>query len=657
MLGHVVRLCRAIGFFRILFYFFITVAVVFSSKFSPQLPLLDRVDKFVYDLTTSIASWSWSSSIDKRVTIVIYDADTLRNMKKKSPFDRELLAKALKQIDEFGPKAIGVDILFDQPQPQDDETLVSVLRGLRAPTSVAYLPSAASAGPTEPHQPLEQAFLEPQEQKFLDSFMARLAGTAARPASVRSAEERGGYVRSWTAPAAGSVPGMAFSVAGSPRDFREYSGPIRFRHPSSKGAYTFNTVAIDSLKTPELAKGVEGHIRGHYVLVGGEVEPLDKHWTPLNATTNTSMYGLEVLGHELVQALDHFQFQELPDWSLWLIIAAAWLVGVATCLSPAALGIPASILTVLYGYDTRPYPATGAMVCWLFGWGLTSAAARAVSSEQRRYAQSALGKYLPVNIATEILKDPKLLNLNGERREIWVIFADLENFTKLSEQVEPEAIARYINGYLSRLSTVVLEHGGTIDKFVGDAVVAFWGAPIARADDADRAILAAVALAEAGEAYRDSILGECPHFGRTRVGLHFGACVVGNFGGVNRIQYTALGDAMNTASRLESANKVLDTRILASWEALERGSSNRFRRMGRISVRGRAAPIDVFDCDPNFPPEAIRRLDAAVTQFLAGDGRALAVIESLCAEFPNDAPLANLAQRLRSTGPGNVFAL
>ena len=121
-----------------------------------------------------------------------------------------------------------------------------------------------------------------------------------------------------------------------------------------------------------------------------------------------------------------------------------------------------------------------------------------------------------------------------------------------------------LNHYLDMMSETVLRHGGTIDKFVGDAVVAFWGAPIARDDDGERAVRAAIAMYEAGEEFRRSAGRDIPPIGCTRVGLHWGDAVVGNFGGKGRIQYTALGDGMNTAARLESANKLLHSTILVS---------------------------------------------------------------------------------------------
>ncbi|MEQ1511038.1 MAG: adenylate/guanylate cyclase domain-containing protein, partial [Sphingopyxis sp.] len=219
-----------------------------------------------------------------------------------------------------------------------------------------------------------------------------------------------------------------------------------------------------------------------------------------------------------------------------------------------------------YGFDTLGLPVAGTAGGWLLAFIAATSALRAVGAEERAFAQSALGKYLPRDIAQEILRDPDRLALHGEKKAIYCLFSDLEGFTTMSHIMSPENVAFVLNAYLDTLSEVVLAHGGTIDKFVGDAVVAFWGAPISRADDAQKAAQALIAMTAAGEAFAKRMAGEqdgtLPPIGRTRVGLHFGEAVVGNFGGEGRIQYTALGDSMNTAARLESANKLMKTRAL-----------------------------------------------------------------------------------------------
>jgi adenylate cyclase len=468
---------------------------------------------------------------------------------------------------------------------------------------------------------------------------------------------------------------MPLSVIGTSKGFATYGGPIRFQPPRGDIGAAFTTIPIEWLDRPDRLADLRSIVEGRYVFVGGAATGEDLWYTPLSpgvrlgGATDRKVYGVEILAHMTAQALDGFQYRPLPEWTLWLVMLAAVAIGAANALLPvpaamslavvALFAFPFGVPIVLISrdYDVSTYPAIGTVIAGLYGWIVVSAIARSVSSDQRRYAHSALGKYLPADVAREILKSPERLKLSGERRDLYVIFTDLEGFTELSSQSEPEVIAKYINGYLSALSRVVLEHGGTIDKFVGDALVAFWGAPIRRADDGDRALRAVIALAEVGEAFRHTVGADAPLFGRTRVGLHFGSSLVGNFGGESRIQYTALGDPMNTASRLEAANKALGTHLLVSSEALAAVRDHEFRPMGRIRVRGRTTPIDVFDFQPDFPATARLELKRAVAAFAAGDAGALADIERVAAAFPADVPLQGLVDRSRRAGPGNAYSV
>jgi adenylate cyclase len=149
-----------------------------------------------------------------------------------------------------------------------------------------------------------------------------------------------------------------------------------------------------------------------------------------------------------------------------------------------------------------------------------------VNSRKGRWASICRARSLRKSCAI-----PNGCRCTAKSAEIFCLFSDLEGFTKLTHAVEPEVIARLLNDYLDRLSAVVLQYGGTLDKFVGDAVVAFWGAPIAYPDDGERAVRAAYAMYLAGEEFRKNVPEGVPRIGRTRVGLHYGEAIVGNFGG------------------------------------------------------------------------------------------------------------------------------
>jgi len=221
-------------------------------------------------------------------------------------------------------------------------------------------------------------------------------------------------------------------------------------------------------------------------------------------------------------------------------------------------------------------------------------------------------------------------------------------------------VAKLLNRYLELLSAVVLDHGGVIDKFVGDAVVAFWGAPIARPDDAERAARAGYAIWQAGENFRREVAAmdaDLPPIGKTRVGLHYGEAVIGNFGGDTRIQYTALGDSMNTAARLEAANKPLQSSVMASREFIEQSNLDWWRAMGRVVLRGRAQPVDIYEPAPDFADEDRKKLERASALAKQTPDAAATLIDEVAAGHPGDTALQNYAERIRNLDERGAYVL
>jgi adenylate cyclase len=334
------------------------------------------------------------------------------------------------------------------------------------------------------------------------------------------------------------------------------------------------------------------------------------------------------------------------------------LVPVLLTLGILYLGLP--FLLHFYDVDTYGLPAVGWLVGWIISFTVVTAAARAAGAAKRSFAQGALGKYIPADIANAIMEEPELLSLGGEKRNIYVLFSDLEGFTKMSHAIPPEMVAKLLNRYLEMLSKVVLDHGGVIDKYVGDAVVAFWGAPIARPDDAQRAAKAGYAMWQAGEAFRAEVAAmdpDLPPIGKTRVGLHYGEAVVGNFGGETRIQYTALGDSMNTAARLEAANKPLGSNVTASREFIEQSNPEDWVPMGRIVLRGRARPVDIYQPRPDLSAEDRRKLEEAVQVSDTNAVLAARLVDEVAAGNSGDLALENYSNRIRHLNDGGAYVL
>lgn len=220
----------------------------------------------------------------------------------------------------------------------------------------------------------------------------------------------------------------------------------------------------------------------------------------------------------------------------------------------------------------------------------------ATEGRQKQFIKQAFRFYLSPHVIEQILRDPAQLQLGGERRELTILFCDLEGFTTLAEKLDPLALTTLLNDYLSDMTEIVLEEGGTLDKYEGDAFIAFWNAPLAQPDHAARGCRAALRcsrrLAERREEYRRQSGAEL----RMRIGLNTGDVVVGNMGSRQRFNYTVLGDAANLASRLEGANKLFGTTLMISAATWAPATEQVVvRQIGPLRVVGRREPVQVYE--------------------------------------------------------------
>lgn len=654
---------RQLGWGRLSFTFVFLLFALIVARHAWQLPLAIEAERALYDWRQVLSTEKVDQ--DDRIVQIVYTDETLAATGKRSPLDRVVLAKALKRIDSLQPKAIGIDILIDQPQPEDPE-IISALQNVKTPTFLAFA-SAETA--------TEKIML--WQQQFLEDFQKKLAPGNVRPASIMIQTDDDNVLRSWPNIGKSGPPLLPVAMAGERGvEFRNYDRSIHYRLPAFTERPVFATLPIDTFSqdalfsSPEVTELFRRQIAGKYVLIGGHIQDIDIFETPVNKVSGRPMWGVETFAHMLAQELDGRMSEPVPNWVHWLaaiaiVTGASWTA--MSNLRPALTVVLVvlqfiAVATIPFllqtrGIDTQNLPAFGWGAGWFLAFAAVGSAARAVGSEQRKFAQSALGKYLPRDIAAEILRDPESLALHGEKREIFVVFTDLEGFTKLSHAIDPEVVATLLNRYLDMLSDVVLRHGGTIDKFVGDAIVAFWGAPIQRPDDGERAAKAAYALFQAGEEFRRTVPDGVPAIGKTRVGLHHGDAIVGNFGGEGRIQYTALGDSMNTASRLESANKQLASNVLVSREAAEMSGLDWFRPLGKVVLRGRATPIEVMEPVPEMAENERKSFTDLAERAMKGDVSAITMLSESSVNHPHDEPLANFVYRLAHQEEGGYFVL
>jgi adenylate cyclase len=382
-----------------------------------------------------------------------------------------------------------------------------------------------------------------------------------------------------------------------------------FGSPSDPGAPTASSFRVVSFV--DVLRGHADPAAWHdgVVLIGllGAAGFADDYWTPVS-DQGRKMSGVEIHANVAATLLSTQFVRDAPlPLDLLLIFGLALLTGALS----ANLGVRDACFAtfaVLSGYVVAALVAVDqfglqlALATPVLGVGLTFVGSTtyrvAVEQRQVRSLQTALASVIPPDVARAIARNPARLHLGGERREITVLFADLRGFTTFAEGVEPEVLSHVMTEYLDAMTGVIFAHGGTLDKFIGDAVMAFWNAPLDDADHARHAAVAAIemqmALAQLGDHWQARGLRRQ----RMRIGIHTGPASVGNMGSSRRFAYTALGDAVNVAARLEPLNDEFGTDICLSERALAAAGGRQAllaRPLGPVVLKGRRQAVAAFE--------------------------------------------------------------
>jgi adenylate cyclase len=380
---------------------------------------------------------------------------------------------------------------------------------------------------------------------------------------------------------------------------------LRYRS-RSQGAFTFDTTSASSIMQSEalIREGKPplvdpAEFKDRYVIFGVSATGLfDNVSTPLA----NNVPGFEVHATLLDNLLRHDLLSPTPIelsglFTIFVSVFAGTAILFCASARPAVITglvvvlIPAAVGFIAYdiGYAFPIVVPSIAVALALIGGGVAN---YATEGRQRLFIGRAFAHYLSPKVIQRVLDDPSRLRLGGEKREVSIYFSDIAGFSTFSEQLDPQALSEMLNDYLTEMTQIIHEEDGTLDKYIGDAIVAFWNAPTDQPDHALRACRAAVRcqrrLAEIRPRFAKPI--------HMRVGLNTGEVSVGNFGSRDHFDYTMIGDAANLASRLEGSNKAFGTAIMASqsmWDKL--GGQIVGRETAQIRVVGRESLVRVFE--------------------------------------------------------------
>jgi adenylate cyclase len=349
-------------------------------------------------------------------------------------------------------------------------------------------------------------------------------------------------------------------------------------------------------------------------------------------------------------------------WSALLCVITPLLIFCFAELEPgirAALGVLSAILTMtasfflfrLTGIFLNPLEAAFSLVLAAL---FREIAAYVVSDREKRFIRKAFSTYVSGDVVKELIADPSRLQLGGVKRHMSAIFTDIRGFSSIAEQLDPEDLVSLLNRYLTSMSDVILQESGTIDKYEGDAIIAFFGAPLDLPDHALRACLSAVHIKRTEKKLNALIMEQklSPSPLLTRIGINTGSMVAGNMGTDNKMNYTIMGNTVNLAARLEGVNKQYGTWILASKAVLdETGGHFLSRRLDRIRVVGINEPVQIYEiletaeAAEGWQKAAVRDFEEALNYFENRDWRRAADGFSALINASSDGPSKFFLQR------------
>lgn len=573
------------------------------------------------------------------ITVDQPDLEFFRDRGLTWPWPRQLYSPIIDFCRRAGARAVILDILFSEPSsygPEDDARLAQSLGSAGNVILPFFLSRKEKASESAKATVIEKARLSisgnaPSGLSPYRSVLAPiqpLVISALTLGNVECRPDRDGIYRRMplVVPCGGDwLPALAFAAYDrlqpwSPYEFHggaltrgqtrfplDAQGQflLKFRGPS--GTYP-RLSAANVIQSEGLCRqGLEPlyplqTLAGKWVFVGLTAPGL----MDLKSSPVDSIYaGVEIHATLLDNLLQGDFLGLVQQWTVWswTLLLVAGIVVTVICSSGVlvTLGALACLLIVNIALAFLAFTASWWMdpvlpgTALVLSFAFSASYSYAIEGRQKSTIRNMFAQYMSETVISDLLQHPEKLKLGGEHRTVTIMFSDLAGFTSISERLTPETVITLLNEYFSRMTDIILEEGGTLDKFEGDAIMAFWGASLDMEDHALRACRAALRQVEA----LADLNGDFEKMGlpalKLRVGIHTGEAVVGNLGSQRRFDYTVIGDAVNLASRLEGLNKYYGTTLLCSESTMNACADEaEFRELDDVAVKGREAPVRVF---------------------------------------------------------------
>lgn len=401
---------------------------------------------------------------------------------------------------------------------------------------------------------------------------------------------------------------------------------------------------------------------GKILLLGATTLDLqDFHETPFGLTS-----GVEIQANILTTLLENKFFHSNRLITALMVILMALIGGFIVSKTTKIWTLLASLLGIFAGYAIASfitfeykyildllYPE----ISLILTVGLTATTQYLSTNREKKFIHDTFSRYLAPQVIEELIKNPDKIALGGRKANLSILFSDIRGFTTLSESMNPEKLTNFLNRYLTRMTDIVLDQNGVVDKYIGDAIMAFWGAPLPDTNHPRRSIVSAIEMVQSLEAFnKDSGSKGNPEIA-IGIGINTGDVTIGNMGSERRFDYTVLGDNVNLASRLEGLTKTYGVAIIVSntvWESVPEQEKIHLRIYGReidrVQVKGKKQPVTIYEI---MTPEQHEKLssdliafDNARIAYYAGNwDLAVELLDEFLAHHANDGPATVLRER------------
>lgn len=532
-----------------------------------------------------------------RIVIIGITEDTLSRLSYRSPLDRGVLARLIDTLAKQQVSAIGLDVIVDQPtEGEKDRALAQAIDGAPVPIVLAAI------SPDTPISAERRRYLDDflRQRRYGYSNLARQSlDSTVRVHIPRNRAGEPSFAAALATAAGVTPPGHPFRI-----DWRR----------AAAGASPFPVYPLHLVPTLPA-----GWLRGKVVLIGSLVPGEDEHRTPISIFARPT-YGVEIHAQALSQMLEGRAAEAVDPWLLRAIAAAAAIVGMALAAAGGGVAVVAGLVvlvSLLWAGAVMAFAAGGPLVPPLsatLALGLGAGGMRfwrgRREARDRRQLMQLFSRFVSEPVAHELWRQRQAFFSGGRPRPqeltATVLFSDIAGSTTIGERLAPEPLIAWLDTYIDTMTQVVMVHHGVVLRFIGDGILAVFGVPVPRQNEAEitadarNAVQAALSMTAAMRRLNDRWRAEGRPTTAIRIGIYTGRLVAGSLGSGAHMEYCLTGDTANTAARIEAAGKAYsrgpeDSVILAGEPTMERlGDLFPAESLGELNLRGKERPVRVY---------------------------------------------------------------